>query len=173
MEMIESCRAPLVKANSRKILVALASGLLLISVGLIYIFTVQRPPDLSQAICQPGDLGERYHPFDRLPTVTNPYLGETVVASYTIELVDLQLTYTMLGCSIIRYADETVAHRAFEKVCANRTEQTDLNLEVGDEACAFAGSAPRNLAFRRHEFLVLMRGDVRGFPATAVDKRLR
>ena len=161
------------KATTWKILGALVIGLLLLSVWLIYTITVNRAPNLSQVICQSSDLGERYHPFDKPSTVTNPYLGETVVESYTVNLVDLQLTYTQLDCSIIHYADETVAHRAFEKVCVSQTEQTASTVKIGDEACAFAGNAPRNLAFRRDEYLVLMSGDIRVFPATVVDERLR
>ena len=44
---------------------------------------------------------------------------------------------------------------------------------VGDEACHFASSAPRTLAFRRDRFLVRMSGDVGSFPAQAVDDRLK
>lgn len=46
-------------------------------------------------------------------------------------------------------------------------------IQIGNAACHFAGSVPRNLAFRRNTYLVLMSGDVTWFPATQVDKRLR
>lgn len=169
-DIIKHC----MKTTNWKTLVASASVFLLLAVGVIYLLTTDRAPDLAEAICQPSDLGEYHHVSDRPPGLTNPHLGETVVASYTVTLVDLQVSYTMLDCSIIRYVDETAAHRAFDRVCENQTEQTKL--EVGNEACVFEGNAPTNLAFRRNEFLVLMSGDlgdIGSFPASAVDVRLK
>ena len=158
------------KATIWKILVVLAIGLPLLTLGPIYLLRTARLPNLSKAICQPSDLGERYHLFNGPSTVIHPQLREPVVESYTVTLIDHQLTYTMLDCQIYRFEDEIVARRAFEDVCTNQAES---NLRVGDEACAFAGDAPRNLTFRRNDYLVLMSGDVSFFPAEAVDERLR
>jgi hypothetical protein len=145
-------------------------GLLTVAIGIV-VFQLSEP-DLSKAICQTQDLGEFYHPSGRPALLTEPYLEltESVVAVHTVELVDLQLTYTILECSIIRYADEATAQRAFERVCAGQPEQDSA--EIGETACQFAGLAPRNLVFRRNVYLVLMSGDVTDFPAKEVDERL-
>jgi hypothetical protein len=158
------------KAPIWKILAGLVIGLPLLTLGLIYLLRTARLPNLAEAICQPSDLGERYHPLNGPSPVIHPELRETVVESYTVKLIDHQLSYTMLDCQIYRFEDELVAKRAFEEVCLN---QADPELKVGDETCAFAGYAPHNLAFRRNKYLVLMSGDVGFFPAKAVDERLR
>ena len=160
----------MMKATSWKILAGVAIGLALLTIGLILIFRADRMPDLSNAICQPGDLGRRYQRLDELSPVMPAQLQETIVESDTVSLIDAQMTYTMLTCQIYRFENETVARRAFEAVCVNQTEAT---LQVGDEACTLAGNAPQNLAFRRNNYLVLMRGDVTVLPAEAVDTRLR
>lgn len=130
-------------------------------------------PILSSAICQPGDLGELYHASGRPPHLTKPYLAleEPVVVSYTVELLDIQLTNTVLECAIVRYTDKTAAQHALEKICLNQAEPA--RPEVGNAACHFVGPAPRNLAFRRDAYLVLMNGDITRFPAAQVDERLR
>lgn len=147
---------------------------LLLSIGLIVLLSPPRTPNLAQTICQPSDLGERYHPTDGPANLTTPYLKETVVETYTVTLIDQQLTYTTLNCGIIRYADENAAQQVFGEICANQIRTSDM--QIGDEACAYAGHAPHNLAFRRKAYLVLMSGDIGGvgtFPARAVDARLR
>jgi hypothetical protein len=161
------------KTIPRKVLVSLAFSIGLLTLAIWITFFRSDPPDLSKAICQPEDLGERYVRSSRPPVLAKSYLdlGKTVIESYTVELVDLQLTYTVLECSIIRYTDEISARRAFEKVCGDRSELSPP--PAGEEACDFRGSAPRNLVFRRDTYLVLMSGDVFVFPAKAVDERLR
>ncbi|MCA9362686.1 hypothetical protein KC906_04880 [Candidatus Kaiserbacteria bacterium] len=145
-------------------------GVLIVLLGLVYLLRIDRLPNLSEAICQPSDLGERYHRFNESSTVTQPYVTETVVESYMVTLIDHQLTNTMLDCQIYRFQDAVAANRAFEDLCVN---QVEANLKVGDERCAFAGNTPHNLAFRRNAYLVLMSTDMDSFPAEAVDKRLR
>ena len=159
------------RAGAWRMLVALLVGFGLLILGLTVVLTRLDTHDLSQAICQPGDLGARYHPSSKPPAITNPYLGETVVASKTIQLIDLQLTYTMLDCILVQYADEAAAHRAFARVCQRGSERA-LPM-VGDEACSFTDLAPRNLAFRRNIYLVVMKGDITDFPDTDVDRRLQ
>jgi hypothetical protein len=167
---VRGARQNIMKTSLRKILVVSVISLLLLAVGLVYVLWAHRLPDLSEAICQPSDLGELYH-FSNWPSAgVYPELGEIALEAYSVDMVDLQLTYTVLNCKIYRFADEIVAHRAFENVCVNRI---DSSVKVGEEVCAFVGHAPRNLAFRRDEYLVLMSGDINVFPAEAMDKRLR
>ena len=157
--------------NRKQLAIFIPFTLLLVGSMLFYTFSLSPAPDLQTAICQPNDLGERFHSDTRL-TTTFPHLGETAVESYTVTLIDQQLTYMVLDCTIIRYADELVAHRAFASVCIDKQD----NLDMGDEACTYTANAPTNLAFRRNEFLVLMSGDigaVTAFPAPAVDARLQ
>jgi hypothetical protein len=127
--------------------------------------------DLSTAICQAGDLGERYFPRPAGRPVTGSYLGEEVVDYHAITLEDLSLTYTVLNCEIIGYEDEAAARQAFQRGCDPHS--TLEAPDVGDEACHFASSAPHTLAFRRDRFLVRMSGDVTSLPAQAVDSRLK
>ncbi|MDA0241895.1 MAG: hypothetical protein OT477_00625 [Chloroflexi bacterium] len=154
-----------------KIAGVIVVALLLVGLGLYALLSLARPLDLASAICQPSDLGSRYHLSTRAPIITNPYWGEPVVESHSVELVDLQFSYTILQCIIVRYADEASAQRALAEVCGHPRQQPDIS--VGDESCHFAGSAPRNLAFRRHAILILMSGDIPSFPAKVVDERLR
>jgi hypothetical protein len=128
-------------------------------------------PDLSTAICQAGDLGERYFPRPVATAVPGSYLDEEVADYYAVTLEDFSLTYTVLNCEIVGYEDEAAAHRAFQRGCDPHStlEAPDL----GDEACHFASSASRTLAFRRDRFLVRMSGDVTSLPAQAVDNRLK
>lgn len=151
--------------------IAVALVVVLLALGLAALLFWGDRPDLAQAVCQPGDLGERYQSSGKPPVVTNPYLEEIVVASASVQLIDSQLSNTSLDCMIIQYPDEATAHRAFEKACASSVEPAPPG--AGDEACTFTGSAPRNLAFRRGPYLVLMSGDITGFPGAEVDQRLQ
>lgn len=146
-------------------------GLVLVGVGLAVSALWPAAPTLAQANCQAADLGARYHLSGRAAVLTAPLLeaGGPGVATHTVELVDAQLTYTVLECSLIRYADATAAQRALERVCAGRVAAP----AIGEAACTWAGPAPRNLAFRRGAHLVLMSGDVADLPAAQVDQRLR
>lgn len=153
-----------------KILAVLAVGLPLLAVGITRLLKIARTPHLSSAICQPSDLGERYRLSDGPTRMARPQLTETVVESRTVVLIDNQLSYTMLDCQIYRFENAAAANRAFAETCRSPVE---VIFDIGDEACVFAGTAPRNLAFRRGAYLVLMRGDVGFFPAQAVDERLR
>lgn len=143
------------------------------ALGLWLVSRQSTEPILSTAICQPGDLGDLYYISGQPPHLTKPYLvwEEMVVESYTVELIDIQLTYTVLECAIVRYMDEAAAQHALEKICLNQVEPALP--EVGNAACHFVGLAPRNLAFRRDAYLVLMSGDVTRFPSAQVDERLR
>ena len=154
------------------------SGSLVLALGLLaaavwVVFFRSAAPDLAQANCRPVDLGERYRDSGRAAELTIPDLdwGEVIVESSTVELVDLQLSNTVLGCTIVQFGDQAAARRAFEGVCGSQSGR--LVSPVGEEACDFAGSAPQNLAFRRGVYLVLMSGDLSFFPAAAVDERLR
>ncbi len=152
-----------------KVLVVLLVGLGL-WVGWIVVFRPQEP-DLATLNCQAQDLGDLYHPSGRPAQLTRPFLvlGETVVASHTVELVDMQLTYTVLECTIVRYENAAAAQRAFAQVCTEQSEPAPV--EVGAAACQFTGPAPRNLAFQRDAYVVIMSGDVTYFPAQELDKR--
>lgn len=150
---------------------AFVIGLTLVVGILILIRAIWWPQELSTAICQTGDLGERFVSRPVGTVMTVPYFGEEVVEYYAVTLEDLSLSNTVLNCEIIEYGDETAAHRAFERGC-----DPDSTLEtpsVGDEACQFTTSAPHGFAFRRDNFLVRMSGDVTNFPAQAVDDRLK
>lgn len=157
--------------RSRKFLIITAVIIILLSAGLFVLLSVLQPPTLAEANCQPGDLGKRYMLLNSGPDVPVLPLPDEVVESYAVSLIDHQLSYTVLECSILRYPDEDTAHQALETVCTERQENPDM----GDEACSFATNAPANLAFRRDAFLVLMSGDITDVtgPATAVDARLR
>ncbi|MEI2608631.1 MAG: hypothetical protein V9G20_08375 [Candidatus Promineifilaceae bacterium] len=52
-----------------------------------------------------------------------------------------------------------------------RISQSQTPVEVGAAACQFTGPAPRNLAFQRDAYVVIMSGDVTYFPAQELDKR--
>ena len=158
------------KPLSPKVLIVLLIGFGLLLVGIV-VFQPQEP-DLATMNCQAQDLGERYHPSGRPAQLTRPHLtlGETVVASHTVELVDLQLSYTVLECTIVRYENAAAAQVAFAQVCTDQSEPATI--EVGAAACQFTGPAPRNLAFQRDAYLIIMSGDVTYLPAQEVDERL-
>lgn len=156
------------KTISRKVLVALIFSSFLLFVGLVYVSSLNQPPDLRQAVCQPADLGTRYINI-HAPSLSNLELGNTIVETSTMGLLDGSLTNTVLYCYIIRYTNSSEAQQAFERLCVDKRE-----IQVGDESCTFAGNAPQNLAFRRDEFLVLLSGDIGSLtrPASKVDARL-
>ena len=150
--------------------VVTAVTILLLGLGIFYLWSSSQSPALETAICQPKDLGERYH-FAGQSDIFSAPLQETIVESYTVSLLDNQLSNTVLQCGIIQYPDAKAARQAFATICTDSKE----SLHIGDEACIFASSAPENLAFRRDIFLVLIRGDIGDVtgPATAVDARLQ
>ena len=154
-----------------KVVAALVVSLVLLLGGVILTPALWREPDLATAICQASDLGERYFPRPAEAAVGDSYLGEAVIDYHAVTLEDLSLTYTIPNCEIIGYEDEAAAHQAFQRGCDPHT--TLEAPDVGEEACHFASSAPRTLAFRRERFLVRMSGDVMSFPAQAVDNRLK
>lgn len=158
----------MMKRNNWKVLAVLSFGLLGLLAGMLYLSPSPPTPHLADAICQPSDLGDRYH-HTQPPTLTDFRLGHTIVETYTVSLIDNQLSNTILDCHIIRYPNEAEAHQVFESLCTNK-QSTPV---AGDEACTFVSNAPTNLAFRRNEFLVLMSGDVAILPAPEVDARLR
>ena len=145
-------------------------GSILAIISIVYLGKTAQPVVLSEVICQPSDLGARYQLVQAQSNFAYPTITEQPLDTYSVTLIDHQLSNTILYCQINRFNDSVSASRAFQEVCKIQTADV---IDIGEQACHFKGNAPSNLAFQRNEYLVLMSGDISHFPGKKIDERLR